>query len=297
MRVSNKVLYNTVMGNMQRNLEKLLELQDSASSGKKINKPSDDPAGAARLINYNMAISKAGQYQRNIDNGTAFLSATESAVAETQEALQRAKELALTALSETNSAADRDTMAKEVEQLYEQVRQIANTKYDDRYIFSGFRTDTAPYDDTGSYTGTASTDGYMDVEIDAGNTMSINMPGYAVFGSATDGTDILAALDDLKTAMENNDSDEIEAAMTNLDAGMDQVNDALAEIGARVNRLETAKNHYDKLLFDLAKYKSDTEDADITSIISELALQQSMLEVSRATAARVLQQSILDFLK
>jgi len=297
MRVSNKMLYNTVMWDMQRKSEKLMELHDGVSSGLKLNKPSDDPAGAVKVINYDTAISKAEQYQRNIDNGTAFLDATESAVTATQDVLQRAKELALMALSETNSAAEKDTMALEVGQLYEQVKQTANTKYNDRYIFSGFRTDVAPYDDTGSYTGTASPDGYMDVEIDAGSTISINMPGYAVFGSAVDGTDILAALDDLKTAMEDNDSDAIEAAMTDLDAGMDQADNVLAEIGARLNRMDIAKNHFDKLQFDLAKYKSETEDADITNIISELALQQTMLEVSRATAARVLQQSILDFLR
>ena len=297
MRVSNKMLYNSVMGNMQRNLEKLLDLQESASSGKKINKPSDDPIGATKVINYNTAISKAEQYQRNIDNGTAFLNSSESAVTATLETLQRAKELALSALSETNSSADKDVMAKEIEQLYEQVKQTANTKYDNRYLFAGFKTDTAPYDASGNYTGTASPSGYIDVEIDAGNTISINMPGYAVFGSATDGTDILAALDDLKTAMESNDSDGIETAMTNIDAGMDQAIDALAEVGARINRLEIASNHFDKLLMDLAVYKSETEDADITKVITELSIQQNMLEVSRATAAKVLQQSILDFLR
>ena len=297
MRVSNKMLYNSVMGNMQRNLEKLLDLQESASSGKKINKPSDDPIGATKVINYNTAISKAEQYQRNIDNGTAFLNSSESAVTATLETLQRAKELALSALSETNSSADKEVMAKEIEQLYEQVKQTANTKYDNRYLFSGFKTDTAPYDATGNYTGTASPSGYIDVEIDAGNTISINMPGYAVFGSATDGTDILAALDDMKTAMESNDSDGIETAMTNIDAGMDQAIDALAEVGARINRLEIASNHFDKLLMDLAVYKSETEDADITKVITELSIQQNMLEVSRATAAKVLQQSILDFLR
>src|SRR4030067_270871 len=223
MRVSNNLMSDTVMGNMQRNLEKLLDLQ--------------------------------------------------------------------------SSAADRNTMAMEVEQLYEQVRQIANTKYDNRYIFAGLKTDVAPYDNTGSYTGTASNGGYIDVEIDAGITMSVNMPGYAVFGSATDGTDVLAALSDLKTAMESNDTVAIEGAMTNLDSGMDQVSDALSYIGARLNRLDIAKNHFDTMLFDLAKYKSDTEDADITNIISQLALQETMLAVSRATAAKVLQQSILDFMR
>ncbi|MCC6544067.1 MAG: flagellar hook-associated protein FlgL [Nitrospirae bacterium] len=297
MRVSNNLMFNTVMGNMQRNLDKLMELQNSASSGKKITRPSDDPAGAARIINYNSAISKADQYQRNINNGTAFLNATETAASSTLDVLQRARELAVSALNGTNSASDKMTMAKEVEQLYEQVKQIANSKYDNRYIFAGFRTDVAPYDNTGSYTGTASPDGYMDVEIDAGNTMSMNMPGYAVFGSSADGTDILASLADLKSAMESNDSAAIQGAMTKIDAGMDQVNDARSYIGARLNRLDIAKSHFDKLLNDLAKYKSDTEDADITNIISQLALQQSMLEVSRATAAKVLQQSILDFMR
>ena len=118
MRVSNKMLYNTVMWDMQRKSEKLMELHDGVSSGLKLNKPSDDPAGAVKVINYDTAISKAEQYQRNIDNGTAFLDATESAVTATQDVLQRAKELALFALSETNSAAEKDTMALEVGQLY-----------------------------------------------------------------------------------------------------------------------------------------------------------------------------------
>lgn len=297
MRVSNKEMFNTVMGNMHRNLEKLLEYQNSASSGRRIIKPSDDPAGAMKILDYNTAISRTEQYQRNINNATAFLNATETAVSATQDIFVRVKELAIFALNGSNNAADRKSMAKEVEQLYEQVRQIANTRYDDRYIFSGLRPDAAPYDITDSYTGTASPDGKMNIEIDAGSTISINVPGYDVYGSATDGTDILATLNNLKTAMENNDVNGIKGAMTDLEAGMDQVNNARAEIGARLNRLETAKNHFDKLQFDLAKYKSDTEDADITKIISDMTLQQSMLEASRATAARVLQLSILDFLR
>ncbi|MCC7202952.1 MAG: flagellar hook-associated protein FlgL [Nitrospirae bacterium] len=297
MRVSNKEMFNTVMGNLHRNMEKLLEYQNSASSGRRIIKPSDDPAGATKILDYNTAISRTEQYQRNINNATAFLNATETAVSATQDNFIRVKELAIFALNGSNNAADRRSMAKEVQQLYEQVRQIANTKYDDRYIFSGLRTDAAPYDFTDSYNGTASPGGKMDIEIDTGSTISINVPGYDVFGSATDGTDILATLNNLKTAMENNDVNGIEGAMTDLEAGMDQVNNARAGIGARLNRLETAKNHFDKLQFDLAKYKSDTEDADITKIISDMTLQQSMLEASRATAARVLQLSILDFLR
>jgi len=117
MRVSDKVLYNTVTNNLQQNLEKMLELQESGSSGKRINRPSDDPIGVMKVIDYTTAISKADQYQRNIDNGISSLDATESAIATTQDILVRAKELSISALNGTSSASDRGIVAKEVQQL------------------------------------------------------------------------------------------------------------------------------------------------------------------------------------
>lgn len=406
MRVSDKVLYNTVTYNLQQNLDKLLKLHESASSGMRINRPSDDPIGVTKIIDYATAISKAEQYERNADNGIAFLSATESAISTAQDALLRAKELSLSALNGTYSATDRALMAKEVDQLYEEAIQVANTRHNGRYIFSGYNINTQPYNEivvdssnkairftegAGTYTasltegtytanalaseikraleaangsntytvsydeasmkfiitndavntdsldilwenaattaenilgftatdhaaiapgnsttgdntvetyaGTADPNGYIEVEIGTGTTIQINMPGYRVFGTATDGTDILATLDNLKTALENNDQAEIGALMSSLDAGMEQLNDARAEIGARMNRLDNAKGYLSDMKIDLMGYKSEAGDADMTQVITELTMQQNAVEMSRASAARVLQQSLLDFLK
>src|SRR3989337_355984 len=210
MRVSDKVLYNTVTSNLQQNLEKMLELQESGSSGKRINRPSDDPIGAMKVIDYMTAISKADQYQRNIDNGISSLDATESAIATTQDILVRAKELSISALNGTSSASDRGIVAKEVQQLYEQVLQIANTQSNGGYIFAGYNIGTPAYNSSGTYTGTAYPGGSITVE--------------------------------------------------------------------------------------LTGYRGETEDVDIVKIITDLAMQQNILDVSRASAAKVLGQSLLDFL-
>lgn len=297
MRVSDKVLYNTVTNNLQQNLEKMLKVQESASSGKKINHPSDDPVGAMKIMDYDTAISRTEQYQRNIANGATFLNATESAISTTHEIMIRAKELSVSALNGTSSAVDRSIMAEEVDQLYQEAMQIANTQFNGRYLFAGYNINTQPYSSDRTYTGTASPNGYIEIEIDSGSTVEINMPGYRVFGTATDGTDILGTLDTLKTVLEDNDQAGIGAVMDDLDSGMAQLNNVRAEVGARMNRLDTAKSYLSKMKIDLMGYKSEAGDADITQVITELAMQQNAVEMSRASAARVLQQSLLDFLR
>lgn len=299
MRVSDKILYNTVTGNLQRNLEKMLEVQESASSGKRINRPSDDPIGVMKVIDYDTAISKTEQYQRNVDNGMFFLNATESAISSTQNILVRAKELTISALNDTNGPAERAMMAKEIDQLHLQAIQIANTKISGRYIFAGYNTGNPPYNADGDYEGTALADGGdIKVEIDSGSTIDINMPGYRAFVTSDNPPiDILGTLNDLKTALEANDKGGINNAVDNLENAMDHLSEVRAEIGARINRLETAKEYLSKLKLDLIEYKSKVEDADIADVITQLAIQQNVLEMSRASAARVLQQSLLDFLR
>lgn len=296
MRVTDKSLFNTVSNNLQANIEKLLQLQESASSGRRINRPSDDPAGAMKVIDYDTAISKVEQYERNVGNGNANLISTESAISSVQEVVQRAKELAVQASDSSNDSSDRAIIAKEIEQIYNQVLSVANTKINGKYIFAGYNISNAPYSSDNTYTGTYP-GGYMEVEVDSGATVGINMPGYMVFGSSVYGTNILGTLDSLKTALENNDTDGIGTSMTTLDSALDQLNNARAEVGAKTNRLDTANSYLSKLKIDLTDFKSQAEDADLTEVITSLTMQQSIVEASRASLSMVLQQSILDFLR
>lgn len=297
MRVSNKMLYNSAVGNLQRNLEKLMDLQEEASSGKRINNPSDDPIGVMKLIDYSTALSKTEQYQRNIDNGVAFLTTTESVIDTAEDIIVRVKELSVTALNAGMSVEERASIAAEVEQLREQVLQMANTRYDNRHIFAGFNINTAPYNSDGSYTGTDSPDGYVEIETGTGSTVAINIPGYEVFGTPSYGTDILGTLSDFKTALENNDTQAIADSMSDLDSAMNQLIDARSVVGARINSLDTAKTYLSKLEVDIIGYKSNVEDADLAQVVTDLATQENLLEISKAAASAVLKQTLIDFLR
>ena len=145
MRVTNKLMANTVAGNLFKNIEQLLKTQNVLSSGKRINKPSDDPIGIGKVLDYRKTICAIDQYDRNIAHGESWLSTTDSTLDAVGDLLIRAKELAL---SQANATANADTMkfvAEEVKSIYDHLLQLANTKLGNSYIFAGHETDTAPF--------------------------------------------------------------------------------------------------------------------------------------------------------
>jgi len=291
------MLYNTALANLQENMDRLLKAQEVVSSGKRINRPSDDPVGAYKLLGHDTVLSKTKQYQRNIDRAVSFLSTTESVVSGVNNLLVRAKELAIQEASATSDAQTRYVAEKEVEQIFSQMLQMANTKHEGKYIFAGFKTNTPPYDSSGNYSGTDSPDGEINVEVGAGIEVAINLPGYKVFG-AKGGVEALKIIDDFKTALKNNDVAGIQDAIDKIDLAMNQIQESWAEIGARISQLNSSKDYLSSLEAQITQQKSDVEDADIAKAITELAQREHALEASRGVTARILSQpSLIDFLR
>jgi flagellar hook-associated protein 3 FlgL len=159
MRVTNKLMADTVTGNLFKNIDQFLKTQNILSSGKRINKPSDDPIGMGKVLDYRKTICAIDQYDRNIAHGESWLDLTDSTLNAVGDSLIRAKELAL---SQANATANADTMkavAEEVKNIYNHLLQLANTKLGNSYIFAGHKTDTPPFsrddDYIASYNGEA----------------------------------------------------------------------------------------------------------------------------------------------
>lgn len=159
MRVTNKLMADTVTGNLFKNIDQFLKTQNILSSGKRINKPSDDPIGMGKVLDYRKTICAIDQYDRNIAHGESWLDLTDSTLNAVGDSLIRAKELAL---SQANATANADTMkavAEEVKNIYDHLLQLANTKLGNSYIFAGHKTDTPPFsrddDYIASYNGEA----------------------------------------------------------------------------------------------------------------------------------------------
>jgi flagellar hook-associated protein 3 FlgL len=143
MKVATRTIYDNMITNLFQSADKLQRLNRQVTTGKRINQPSDDPVGAAMALDLRTVLSELEQYKKNIDSVNAHLSATESVLMDINGLLTRAKELAAQMASETYSAADRRAVAVDLQNIAEEIMQLANSQLNGAYLFSGYSTATA----------------------------------------------------------------------------------------------------------------------------------------------------------
>ncbi len=179
MRIADKMQYNQVQKNVGKNRTEMSELQNQAATQRRINKPSDDPLATTRVLASRTEEKTNTQFVKNINQAKSFLEFTDQALGELTELLIRAKELAISQSNDASSGPEsRKMTAKEVEQIYSQSVQIANRKMGERYIFSGFKTQTQPFNISGEYAGD---DGDLKVQTQKDQFLAVNIPGSKVF--------------------------------------------------------------------------------------------------------------------
>jgi len=296
MRITSFTIFNQLTRSLNDNLRSMSRLGNMLASGKKINSPSDDVSGMMKVMDYKVSINEIDRYKRNIDEASQHLSYAETTMTSLSNALTRAGELANQASTGTHTSDTRAAIAEEVANLRDEVMSLANSKFRSKYIFSGFKTDTPSFDAGFNYQGDS---GEVNVMIDRSAMMAINIPGDQVFGSGA--TSIMAGLDNLYNALINTD-DSIaragaQAAIDDIDSALDQIANVRADIGARLNHLDSRKSNLDDRDITLKTYLSEVEDTDIAYTISEISKTEVALQSLRQSGAEVLSQSLLDFLR
>lgn len=151
MRITNSMLINSLIYNVGNNLEKMSEKQDQLATGKRIQRPSDDPVLAAKIIKYTTDLSELEQYSRNTSDALSWLETTESSIGDIGSVLQRARELTVQAANGTNTVQETSKIKAEMEQLKKVVIADANFSFAGRYVFSFYHTDMPLLNDDGTY--------------------------------------------------------------------------------------------------------------------------------------------------
>ncbi|MCA1944529.1 MAG: flagellar hook-associated protein FlgL [Desulfovibrio sp.] len=144
-RVSQQSLFKYHVNNMNSSLSSLMELNIQTASQKRINRPSDDPAGASQVLSYRNQLSQIDQYQENIDTARGWLGLQDNTLIQVNTVLTRIKELAEQAASGTYDASNRAQIGFEVREQFEQLIQLANTEYEGKHIFSGHKTGVSSF--------------------------------------------------------------------------------------------------------------------------------------------------------
>jgi len=295
MRVTHKQTSDMVNTHLMKRTEAIQTLQKQIYTGKQINKVSDDPIKTGNILDYRETMSSIDQYMRNINQGANWLRTTDATLGEIDDLMVRCKELAVYQSTETATSTTRAITAEEVSHIYDQIIQLANTKIENRYIFSGHQTADEPFSRDGSYTATYAGDtGEIRIIIGESVDMLLNLDGEQVFNSDEDLFDVVR---DIKDAMEADDSEAIALQIDRLNTVTTQLSNARAKAGARLNRLETAEQHWSSFRLSTQEMLSETEDADLVQVFAELQTQEAAYEASLATTASLIQPNLLQFLR
>jgi flagellar hook-associated protein 3 FlgL len=294
MRVTQNMLNNTMMRNLNNSWERMGRLQEMLSSGKKISKPSHDPVIAVRGMLYRTTILENEQFRSNTDEAVSFLQETESAVYEGVNVLSRIKELVTQAANDTLTSDERKKIKEEIVQLRDHLGTVANMTFSGRYLFNGTDTLNPPYDENSKkFTGTNSAD--IQLEISTGINVPINVKGTELFGTSPSGVfdDLQKIIDNI----ENEKGNEITAYIGDVQKHIDKFLEVQASVGARVNRIQFVQNRLDTQNQGTRDIMSKGEDADMAKVIMDLQNEENVHRAALASGSRIIQPTLLDFLR
>lgn len=292
-RVTQNMISNNMMRNLNNSMGKMDKLQEQASSGRKISRPSDDPVVATRGMFYRSSIMENEQFQRNVNEAKAWMDASDGALDEITTAMHRVKELVVQS-GGTLPQDGLEAIASEIDELREHIGSLANQSLGGKYIFAGTDTNHPPFDvASGDFVNQNSND--IRLEVTKGIYLPINVKGTEIFTSPSSTDNIFQLLTNISNQLKSGQN-----ATSYLNQIEDQSANILANrtsLGARVNRIELVEERLGSEEVNLNKLMSDNEDADIAEVITDLKMQENVHRSALGIGARIIQPSLLDFLR
>jgi flagellar hook-associated protein 3 FlgL len=305
-RITTSMVQRNILADLNRISEKLTQTQMKAASNKEITRPSDDPFNATRAMALRHNVNATKQYQRNVEDAIGWQDATEQALDRITESVREARDLLVQAGTDSTDQTSRESIAAELEQLIESIKQNASATYRGSYLFSGGETGLRPYqpgaDDSyhGDQGGVAPGVPGIVREIGPGVTMTINIVGSELLGGGQAAGDdqLLDVLRDAADHLRAGDGASVRGTdLARLDSNIESLLEVRAANGARSNRLETALTRLDEVEETTLGQLSVTEDADIAQTLIELSSQTAAYQAALAAGASIVQSSLMDFLR
>jgi flagellar hook-associated protein 3 FlgL len=327
MRVTENTNYDVVRDSIRRSKDRMENLQRQSATLRKMNAPSDDPIGSAKVMEVRTDKVNNDQFQMNGKLAETFLENSDHALSELSDLVVRAKEIALGQSSGASSNDDtRLGVAEEVSQLFQHAVTAANRRIGDRYLFSGYKTNRPPVDPDGRYQGD---DGQIMVEISKGVFLSSNVPGIEAFNTnpkmsydagalnhgaparapaadefggisdqaGPENVNVFDELQNLRIALLTGDLDGIRGTLERFDQIHSHLIAVRSKVGSRIQSLTSTSQALDRHNITNAQLTSQLEDADMAQVVSDLAKEETVFRSALASSQKLIQPTLLDFLK
>ncbi len=291
MRITSEIAYNNLLRDIERISERMQNTQTQISSGKKLNKPSDDPVAVSDVIRIQAEQTEIKQYQDNLATAKSRLNFADATLQGVETIVERVRSLALMSMSDLSTAS---LHTPEISGLKDQLLAAANSTIDGQFMFAGSNVDTPAY--TQATNGTVTYNGNTDVvklQIGRAATLQVALPGSDVF---TGSIDIFATIQNVMTAMNAGDKAAIAAEVTKLEQFSSVIGSALGKVGGLVNVAQSVDSELTQYSLGRTEQRSRLEDTDLAAALTDYSQAETALRAATAVGARISNISILDYL-
>lgn len=294
MRITEPRLVGSSLERLTTRLQQLERVQRRLASGRRVLRPSDDPASMGSVLSLRAARRAREQEARNAADGETWVRMTDTKLQEAVEALRRARDLAVRASSSLGSG-ERQGIAAELLSIRDLLVAVANSRHQGQGLFAGTASAPAVSKVGGAWTYSGDA-GQVARRIGDDEVVVVNLTADEVFGFA-EGQDVFSLLEVLSSQVAAGDTASVDASILAIDAALGRVLDGLARIGAAGSRIEAAlvRNRDEQLV--LMEELSAIEDADLAEAVMELQLNEIAYRATLSAIARTLTPSLVDFLR
>ncbi|WP_310550759.1 flagellar hook-associated protein FlgL [Paenibacillus glufosinatiresistens] len=296
LRVTSNMMNSQLLLNLNRNNRAMNDTQLQLATGRKINKPSDDPVGITYSLRYRSELSANEQYQKNLDSTVSWLDYNDTIMSQAGEVVQRLRELTVNGATGTNPQSALDSINAEVTQLKAQMVDIANSQLNGKYIFNGQQYTDKPYD-SADPKNTITDTGSINYTIGESVQLPINVTGNDFFGAKSDPDNIFAILDNISQALTSGNQTALSSELSNIDSRTDKMLAVQADVGAKTNRVELMQGRLSDLETNLTDLQSKTEDGDYAELLMRSKVEENIYNASLSVGAKIIQNSLVDFIR
>jgi flagellar hook-associated protein 3 FlgL len=297
-RVNLETFISSTLANVQKSTSNMSRLQEQISTGKKVNRASDDPAGARKILSLRSEDLRLDQYASNIQTATQSLDFSAAALSNTSDILQRITELTMQGVNGATDQSGRTIIANEINQLLETIMQSANSQRLGRYTFAGTETTTEPFVAARNSSGNISSVAYkgnretIQYNVGPNTNTTVNLTGDEVFMQTRLFDTIVKIRENLLDGAITFATNEL----TNLDNASQNILNSIAKAGGISSTLELTGNRIDDTKLSLQEVLASAESADIAELVLKLTEQQSIFEASLSSGSYIFKTSILNYI-
>lgn len=267
------------------------------STGKRVSEPSDDPTASAEMVQNTIETGQIDKYTQNVSNVLSTVQTADSALSSVVSSLTEAISLGTEGANGTNTTANQQSLAQQVQGILTSVVSQANLSYQGAYVFGGTASTTTPYTaDVSSPTGYTynGNDDTNSVAVGDSLNVQVNLPGSQIFSNSTN--NVIGSLSNLVSALQSGDATSISTATTAVSSALSYVGQQRVFYGNAETQLNSQETYLQQDTVSLASQQNSLIGVDEATAATNLSQAETDNSAALAATAKVLPDTLLNYL-